>query len=136
MKITTKSTHTSLTPAISEYVEKKIGGLSKFVTDDEAAHAAVELELTTRHHQESETHFRAEVNIHGTETHVRAEAHGRDLYQAIDLVRDEAYRQLTSQKKKRLQMLRRGGQRIKAVLKGFYNRRGKVEDDAAESVVE
>ncbi len=119
MNINVKATGTTLTPAINSYVDKKIGGLHKFVNKDPDAVAHVEIQVTTHHHHDSHDHFRAEVNFHAGATHIRAEATDHDLYAAIDAVRDEVYRQLVSDKTRRISMIRRGGQRIKDMLRGW-----------------
>lgn len=121
MRITTKATNTTLTPAILEYVEKKIGNVEKLIDEAhrEAARADVEIEVTTHHHKAGEAQFRAEVNLHAGEMHLRAEEFHADLYAAIDAVKDELTRNIVSRKGKQQSRLRRGGQRIKEMLKGF-----------------
>ena len=122
MRINIKATNTSLTPAISDYVNKKIGALEKFIENNDAARCDVEIEVTNKHHNAGQDLFRAEVNLHAGDLHLRAEASHADLYAAIDIVKDEITREVVSKKKKRLHAFRRGGQKIKNILKGFYQR--------------
>lgn len=122
MNINIKATGTSLTPAISDYINKKVGGIEKFLEDAEAARFDVEIGVTTRHHNAGEEQFRAEVNLHAGDLHLRAEESHEDLYAAIDLVKDELAREVLTKKRKRLHLLRRGGQKVKNMLKGFYDK--------------
>lgn len=119
MKIHTKATNMEMTPAIQAYIDKKIGALEKFLKDEPAARADVEVQVTSRHQHDSHDHFRAEVNLFAGAITLRAEASDHDLYAAIDIVKDEITRQLVSVKKKKQGLMRRGGQRIKDILRGF-----------------
>ncbi len=121
MKINIKATGMSLTPAISDYVNKKISGLQKFAQSDTNTRADVEVEVTTKHHHESVDHFRTEVNFFTDAMMIRAEHSGADLYMTIDMVKDEIARQLISGKKKQQSLMRKGGQKIKAMLRGMYD---------------
>ena len=51
-----------------------------------------------------------------------ASAETEDLYASIDKVKDEIVRELTSKRKKALRLFRKGGAKIKNMLKGFINR--------------
>lgn len=120
LHIQVKASNTFLTPAISDYIEKKIGSLAKFVNSEETeSQAYVEIGKTTKHHHDGEDLFRAEVNLHVGKVHLRAEASHQDLYAAIDAVKDELHRELTTRKRKTVHMIKRGGQIIKNILKGF-----------------
>lgn len=119
MKINIKATNTTLTPAISDYVNKRIDSLTKFIdSSDTGAMADVEVGVTTHHHQSGEI-FRAEVNLYTKGKQFRAEHEDVDLYVAIDKVRDEVAEELRSSRKKETSLLRRGGAAIKNLLKGF-----------------
>jgi len=62
MKINIKTTNISLTPAISEYIEKRIGSLDKFYKKEEDIVINVEVGKTTEHHKSGDI-FRAEINL-------------------------------------------------------------------------
>ena len=49
----------------------------------------------------------------------------QNLYSAIDIVRDEAEREIVSQKEKRSTLVRRGGIIVKSLLKNLSNWRRK-----------
>jgi len=103
MQILIKGTGMELTMAIRDYVDKKIGGLSKFLVkiDNGAIEARVEVGQTTKHHQSGNI-FRAEVNLKLPKTLLRAESETSDLYASIDLAHDEIKRQILDLKDKKV----------------------------------
>jgi ribosomal subunit interface protein len=110
--------HTTLTPAIEEYTQKRISSLSKFIRYENAV-CNVELIKTTGHHRSGDI-FKAEANIHmGDGEDVYAVAEREDLYQAVDALRDELERILTSMKEKKITLFRRGAARVKDIMKGL-----------------
>jgi len=120
MTINIKATNTELTPAISTYVEEKVLGLDKFIfaKDPESVLANVEIGLSTKHHQSGKV-FRAEINLHIGGKYLRAVSEQEDLYTAIDEMRDQVAREITSLKNKEKDLFRRGGAAIKDFLKGI-----------------
>lgn len=98
MKINIKSTDLELTPALTEFIEEKIGSLNKFVraeTEDGDGSAGnylveafVEVARDTKHHKHGEV-FRAEVNLKIGGRMLRAEKRDWDARVAIDAVREE-----------------------------------------------
>ena len=117
MQIKIRCINFDLTDAIEEYVNKKISSLEKFLEVKDVTLCEVEIGKTTNHHKSGDI-FKAEVNlIQPAHKQVYAVAEEEDLYAAIDIVRDEAERLLVSEKKKRGTLLRRGGARVKALLK-------------------
>lgn len=108
MQIMIKATDFTLTPAISEYAEKKVGGLKKYLAsmDNSAVEARVEVGKITEHHHKGNI-FRAEVNLKVTKHLLRAEQESDDVYAAIDLVHDELKRQIVSLKGKMIDNRRR-----------------------------
>jgi putative sigma-54 modulation protein len=120
MRITLKARNMTLTPAISEYAEKKIGSLSKFINaKDTSAIADIEVERASDHHQGGEQAFQVEVNLHIAKHQLRAEASHQDLYAAIDVIKDDLARELKTAQKKKIVMERKGGQKIKKILKSI-----------------
>lgn len=108
MTISIKSTHLELTAAIKSYVEKKIGGLEKFLkhVDPSAVDCRVEVGKMTEHHRKG-PYFRAEVNLRMPGRSFYAEAKDEDLYAAIDAVHDEVRRELVTFKEKAMAKNRR-----------------------------
>ena len=120
--ISIKATKFDLTEGIKDYVFKKITSLEKFIHGyDENAKIAVEVSRTTLHHKSGDI-YRAEVLI--TPPHskkgLRATAEETDIYKAIDKIKDEVKRELVRHGGRLMTEKRRGGQKIKQVL-----RRGK-----------
>lgn len=125
MRITIKTTNITLTPELSEYLNKRLSALEKLTThESEAAIADVELGRTTKHHQTGDI-YKAEINLHIGGKSFRAVEETQDLYTSIDDAKDRMMDELRSDKGKRLSLLKRGGQRVKAFIKGFpWWRRG------------
>ena len=119
MNINIKTSGITLTDAISEYVSKRLDSIQKLIKD-EAAQCDVELGKTTSHHRNGDI-FRAEIHIVGKDTNIYVTSEKEDLYAAIDAVRDEAARELTSSKDRKQSLIRRGGAKLKNSIKGLWN---------------
>ena len=118
MKINIKATGIELTPAITEYVQKKLGAVGKFVPESESVVAQVEVGKSSKHHKSGDV-FRAEAHLIGGGLDLYAVSDQSDLYAAIDLIKDDLARKLTQQKGKRFARTRRGARALKDMLKGF-----------------
>ncbi|HEY4516235.1 MAG TPA: ribosome-associated translation inhibitor RaiA [Candidatus Paceibacterota bacterium] len=117
MKVQIKGSAIELTSAIKDYVEKRILSLEKYIHEEnEEALAMVEVGKITHHHRNGDV-FRAEVSLvsHGRKYYAAVEKD--DLYAAIDEVKDEIMREMISSKEKRETLLRRGGAKIKSLMK-------------------
>lgn len=115
MNIKIRSTNFELTPAIEDYVHKKLSPLARFFSNETICE--VEIGKSTNAHKTGDI-FKAEINIVGgglDQVYVVAEE--VDLYTAIDIVRDEAERSVVNKKKKKDTMLRKGGAMVKNLLK-------------------
>src|SRR5258708_38912479 len=90
-----------LTPAIFEYIEKRMRSLEKFIGKDHSDVALLEFEVgkVSHRHRQGEV-YRAEVNLDVPGRQLRAEAEEEDIYTAIDVVKAEMEREITSQKDK------------------------------------
>lgn len=124
MKINTKATNISITPAIAEYVEKKVNALEKFFRGIDDVLVNVEVGKTTRHHK-SGNFFKAEIHLMANGEEYYANAETEDLYASIDKVKDEIVHELTSKRKKAIRLFRKGGVQIKNMLKGIIDFRKK-----------
>lgn len=125
MKINIKATGIELTPAISDYVSKKIFSIEKYTEKSaDALVAQVEVGKSTKHHKSGAV-FRAEVHIIGGGLDLYAVSEKEDLYAAIDTVKDEIAHNMVHIKTKRETMVRRGARAIKNIIKGlnFFKRR-------------
>ncbi|MBN2094380.1 MAG: ribosome-associated translation inhibitor RaiA [Candidatus Zambryskibacteria bacterium] len=116
IKINTKATEISLTPAILDYIEKKLEVLEKFYDEMEDVIVDVEVGKTTQHHKSGDI-FRAEIKLRARGKEYYTSAETEDLYASIDKVKDDIVRKLTSKRKKTLDLIRRGGAKIKNLIK-------------------
>jgi putative sigma-54 modulation protein len=122
MQIKIKGTNIELTPAITDYVNKRVESLNKFVdSHDESVLAYVEVGKTTHHHKNGDF-FRAEINLHIRGKDLYAASEQADLYAAIDDVKEEMARELKSAREKKITLVRRGGAKLKALIRGLYKK--------------
>ena len=120
MNINIKTSNISLTEAISDYTSKRLESVKQLLASDPTVKCDVELGRTTTHHKSGDI-FRAEIHITGKDKDLYASAEEADLYKAIDVVRDEILREIRSEKGKKLSLLRRGGAKIKNMIRGLAN---------------
>ena len=118
MNINIKTTGTTLTPAISEYVDKRLAKVSQILGGDPSYITDLELAKTSAHHQKGDI-FRAEIHIVGKGKDLYAAAEDSDLYAAIDGMKAEIMRELKASKGKRLSYIRRSGTRVKDMVRGL-----------------
>ncbi|MEN9649458.1 MAG: hypothetical protein RL094_425 [Candidatus Parcubacteria bacterium] len=114
MNIIIKGNHLEVTEAIQAYVAKRFEGVNKFLAEN--AQVEVELSRTTNHHKSGDI-FRAEVNIDNNGDQTYASANLSDMYAAIDEVREETLRVLSSKKGKKQSLWKRGTLRLKKMLR-------------------
>lgn len=119
IKTNIKATNIELTDSIREYVAKKIELLEKYIeVGDTSALCNVEVGKVTMHHRTGDV-FKAEINLRVSGKNFYAVVEKDTLYSALDEVKDEIARALSSGKKKKESLVRRGGAKIKAILKGI-----------------
>ncbi|MFA6294883.1 MAG: ribosome-associated translation inhibitor RaiA [Candidatus Paceibacterota bacterium] len=119
MNTNIKTTNIVLSPAISDYVTKRLEKIEKIMSGDQSARCDVELAKTTDHHQKGEI-FRAEIHIIGKNLNIYVSSEKNDLFTAIDSVKDETLQELISKKGKKISLIRRSGTRVKNILKGLW----------------
>jgi ribosomal subunit interface protein len=119
MNTNIKAGSIELTPAISDYVDKRLKKVADLLENDPALKCDVELSRTTSHHNKGDI-FRAEVHIVGSGKDIYVAREETDLYAAIDLVRDEVLREVKANKSKQISAVRRGGARMKNMMKGLW----------------
>lgn len=115
MKTIIKGIHMEVTPAIQEYLEKRLLGVEKFLSDT----ALIEAELgrTSSHHRSGDI-FKVVINVKIDGDLVRAVSERDDLYTAIDDAREELKDILSSRKDKKQTLWRKGHQKVKDIMKG------------------
>jgi putative sigma-54 modulation protein len=117
MNISINAHSIELTPALKEYVEKRFSGLAKFTGSEPSI--VIDLDKTTEHHHKGDI-FETKAHVTtplGKQYHAASQK--ADMYEAIDDVRTEIVRLLTSSKDKKTTLFRRGAHKIKNILKGF-----------------
>ena len=113
-----KGTKIDLTPAITDYVKKRLSALSKVISaEDTSARADIEVGKRTIHHKEGDLFF-AEVNLHLAGRDFRAVSEQADLYTAIDEAKDEIIREVVNHKDRERTLIRRGGAIVKDLMRG------------------
>lgn len=119
MNTNVKAGSIELTPAISEYLDKRLSKIEKLLGGDPTVQCDVELSRTTGHHNKGDI-FRAEIHIVGSGKDIYVAREETDLYAAIDVVRDEVLREIKAKREKQISLVRRGGARMKAMMKGLW----------------
>ncbi|MDO8655842.1 MAG: ribosome-associated translation inhibitor RaiA [Nanoarchaeota archaeon] len=119
MNTNIKTTNLTLTPAITDYTNKRLSKIMKILRNDPSARCDVELGKTTDHHQKGDI-FRAEMHVVGKNLNAYASSEEKDLYTAIDSVREEILQELRTEKGKKISLIRRSGIRVKDMLKGLW----------------
>lgn len=101
MKITIKSTKLELTEAISAYFQAKMDAVEKFLGDVKVINCDVEIEKTVGGRHKGEI-FRAEVNLAVPRQLLRVEKTEKNLYKAIDKVKDHLELVIKKYKEKKI----------------------------------
>ena len=121
MRITDKGTNMQITPDIKDYLYKKLAHIEKFLNPaDESVLCEVELGKVSAHHNKGDV-FRTEINLHIAGKNLRAVSEMDELFASIDIAKDEMVRELESYKDKKVSLIKRGGAKIKNLLKGFIS---------------
>ncbi|MBU0649171.1 ribosome-associated translation inhibitor RaiA [Patescibacteria group bacterium] len=102
-------TNMELTEVIKDYVNEKIGSLDKYW--DRIIDADVEVGLIGKHHQSGEI-YRCEVNLRVPGKILRAEKTEKDLYKAIDKVKDHL-QEIIEEHQGKMETKRRKGARMR-----------------------
>jgi len=121
MNINIKATNMELTSAISDYANKRLSSIEKFVKTGEEMIAYVEVGKTTNHHKQGDV-FRAEFNIEISGSKFYTVSEKEDLYSAIDDAKYEIIRQIKTSKDRKQTLFKRGAVSIKKMLKGMSHR--------------
>lgn len=95
MKTTVNSNNIELSEALIVWIEKKIGGLEKFLklVDPNVIEARIEIGKPSRHHKKGMVWY-AEVNLKVPGKLLRATNINKDLRTAINQVKDELQKQI------------------------------------------
>jgi len=101
MKLIIKTKNISLDDPLRVFVEDKIGGLEKFISDpDDLVEVSVEIGKPSLHHRSGKIYY-AEANMKIGGKLLRADAKDYDLRTAIVEVKDELQKQIEKFKGKK-----------------------------------
>lgn len=103
MNYNVRGENIEVTPAIREYVEKKIGKIDRYFSNTPDANASVNLKVRPNNTS------KVEVTIPMSNLVLRAEEENADMYAAIDLIVDKLERQIRKHKTKINRRLRSNG---------------------------
>jgi putative sigma-54 modulation protein len=107
MNIRIKATKLELTDAIRKYLQDKLGIVEKHLGALKVINCDVEIEKAVGGQHKGEI-FRAEVNLQVPRQILRVEKTEKDLYKAIDKVKDNLELMIKKHKEKMIDNRRRG----------------------------
>lgn len=125
MKINLQGKNIELTPAIHEYVVKRVTNLEKLLStiEKDGGEIRVNFEVgkSTMHHKSGMVfHSDCLVNIDGQKFYASSDK--EDLYQAIDEIKETLFREIRKNKDRKRTLFKRGASSIKKMLKGLSKR--------------
>lgn len=118
MNIQTTANNLDLTPDIQSYLQKRLAVLDKFLKEDKETNAHVILSKESNHHRNGDI-FSAEITMHVKGKPMFAKSEQESLFAAIDIMKDEIARSLKQNKNKKDTLIRKGGRKVKAMLRGL-----------------
>ena len=110
MQIRIKATKIKLTPDIKDYVQEKIDMLENYLGSVQVLNCDVEVGMSVGSRQSGKI-YRAEVNLEVPGELLRVEKTEKDLFKAIDKVKDHLCRSIKRYKEKAISRNRRQSQR-------------------------
>src|SRR3989338_4292134 len=125
MKINLQAKNMDLTPAIDEYIVKRVTNLGRLISkiEEKGTEANINFEVSksTKHHKQGVVfHADCLINLEGKEYYGSADE--EDLYAAVDRVKESLFREISKGKDRRQTLLVRGARSIKKMLKGLSKR--------------
>ncbi|HMP67432.1 MAG TPA: ribosome-associated translation inhibitor RaiA [Candidatus Paceibacterota bacterium] len=114
-----KSSNIDLTPELKNHISSKILHIEKFfnLNPDEQIIVEVEVEKITGEHHKQGQIFRAEINLTHKGDLLRTESTQQDIINALDVATSEIVIQVKKYKGRQRNLLRKGGNMIKKLLK-------------------
>jgi len=124
MNINFQAKNIEITPAIHDYVVKRVTNLDKMLSQIESESEEVQvlfsLSKTTHHHKGGEVfHADCSINIKGKKFY--SSVNKQDLYEAIDVVKENLFREISKNKDKKISLFHKGARKIKDIVKGINN---------------
>jgi len=106
MQIKIKATKIELTPEIKNYIQEKMDMLEKFLGNIQVLNCDVEVGMSIGSQQRGEI-YRAEVNLELPGSLLRVEKTEKEIFKAIDKVKDHLVRSIKRYKEKRIDKRRK-----------------------------
>lgn len=100
MKVNIKATNLELNEAIGNYVQEKVNMLDKYLGGIKVINCDFEVEQTTNRQTKGKI-FRAEINLEIPGKLLRVDKTEKNLYKAIDKVKDHLAQMIVKHKEKR-----------------------------------
>lgn len=115
-----------LTSAIHDYVIKRITNLGKLLskieeTSSEEVLVRFNVAKTTNHHKMGDI-FQADCSISIKGENFHSGTNEEDLYQAIDAVKENLFREISKEKDRKQALFKRGATSVKKMMKGLTKR--------------
>jgi putative sigma-54 modulation protein len=125
MQINIKGKNIELTEAIKDHALKRATNLEKLLSNIEEGGGEVKINFevgqSTKHHKSGVIfHSDCLINIDGQEFYASSDK--EDLYQAIDEIKEELFRDIKKSKDRRQTLFKRGASSVKKMLKGLSKR--------------
>jgi ribosomal subunit interface protein len=112
--INIKITNFEITQEVRDYIDEKLDSIAKLaVIENEDTEIKCDIELEMTREQQSGEIWRAEMNLSVGGEKFRAESRGQTIFAALDELKDEMSKLLRRNKKKRFDMVRRSGAKMK-----------------------
>lgn len=115
MEVKIKSKDIEVTPAISQYGEKRFANMDHFFKAGEDKEITLELSKTSEHHKQG-NFFKVAVHGRVRNKSLHATSVKNDLYAAIDDARDEFVREIESGQGRYRALMLRGARKIKELM--------------------
>jgi len=124
MQINLQGKNMSVTEAVHDYVIKRITNLGKLLTGIEEKNGEVgvffDVAKITNHHKSGDV-YRADCSVMIDGEKFYASSEKEDLYEAIDEVKENLFREIRRLKNKKEALFLHGANKVKSILKGFIN---------------
>ncbi|MFA6585576.1 MAG: ribosome-associated translation inhibitor RaiA [Candidatus Paceibacterota bacterium] len=125
MKINLQGKNLEITPAINDYVVKRMTNLGRLLSEIEEKGGDIlvrfNVSKTTNHHRAGDV-FEADCSISIKGENFYSKVVMEDLYQAIDMVKENLFNDIEKNKDRRQTLFRRGAASVKKMMKGLSKR--------------
>jgi len=125
MKINFQAKNMELTPAIHDYVMKRVTNLGKLLDKLETNTGEIFVDFTvsknTNHHKAGEV-FQADCSVKTKRGSFFSSESKEDLYEAIDAVKENLFREISKDKDRKNTLFKRGATSVKKMMKGLTRR--------------